>query len=105
MFFEGYEKLIIKRGTDRVPAGFIVTGPNIASQDLLFSQLSERLSTKINGPVATLRSGEASNLKMLLKKLIRDVTNQRSTEDGEEEHFSEQDVSYPSILWTLKNSH
>jgi origin recognition complex subunit 3 len=84
---------VVNRGTDKVPAGFIVTGPNIASQDLLFGQLSSRLSTEINGPVVTLRSGEASNLKMLLKKLIRDITNQRSHDEDEDGNFLEQDVS------------
>ena len=61
---------------ERLPTGFIVTGPNIASQSLLFSQLSEKLKAEINGPVVTLRSGDASNLKAILKQLIRDVTNQ-----------------------------
>ncbi|KAM3089249.1 Origin recognition complex subunit 3 [Clarireedia jacksonii] len=80
-----------EEGTDKVPAGFIVTGPNIASQDLLFGQLSSRLSTEINGPVVTLRSGEASNLKMLLKKLIRDITNQKAHDEDEVANFLEQD--------------
>ena len=78
-----------------VPAGFIVTGPNIASQSLLFTQLSERLKAETNGPVVTVRSGDAFNLKAALKQLIREATNQRSI-DGEEDegvHF-EQDVSY-----------
>jgi hypothetical protein len=71
------------RGSGSVPTGFIVTGPNIASQDLLFQQLSERLKAEINGPVVTLRSGGASNLKASLKQLIRDATNQRLNDEGE----------------------
>jgi origin recognition complex subunit 3 len=67
-----------------------VTGPNIASQGLLFQQLSVRLKEEINGPIVTLRSGDASNLKAVLKQLIRDSTNQRS-EDEDLSH--EQDVS------------
>ncbi|TVY64314.1 Origin recognition complex subunit [Lachnellula suecica] len=67
---------------ERVPASFIVTGPNIASQSLLFSQLSARLKEEINGPVVTLHSGDASNLKAVLKQLIRDVTNQASDDEG-----------------------
>lgn len=67
-----------------------MTGPNIASQDLLFQQLSLRLKEEINGPVVTLRSGDASNLKAVLKQIIRDATNQRSED---EEIFYEQDVS------------
>ncbi|KAF4625210.1 hypothetical protein G7Y89_g12957 [Cudoniella acicularis] len=65
----------------RVPACFIVTGPNIASQSTLFQQLSGRLKTEIDGPVVTLRSGDAMNLKAVLKQLIRDATNQRSEDD------------------------
>lgn len=87
---------------DIVPAGFIVTGPNIASQSLLFKQLSERLKEKFNGPVVTLRSGDASNLKAALKQLIRDATNQRSTDEEEEEEEVpfEQDVS--KRIWLLQ---
>ncbi|TVY35860.1 Origin recognition complex subunit [Lachnellula subtilissima] len=66
---------------ERVPASFIVTGPNIASQDLLFKQLSARLKKEINGPIVTLRSGDASNMKAVLKQLIRDATNQRSEDE------------------------
>ena len=83
---------------DTVPAGFVVTGPNIASQSLLFNQLSERLKTEINGPIVTLRSGDVSNLKASLKQLIRDATNQRSTDDKEEGVPVEQDVS--AIFWS-----
>lgn len=75
-----------------MPAGFIVTGPNIASQSLLFSQLSERLKGEINGPVVTIRSGDASNLKAALKQLIRDATNQRFTIDEDEVVEYEQNV-------------
>jgi len=85
-----------KRGTGKVPTGFIVTGPNIASQSLLFKQLAQRLRTEINGPVVILRSGDASNLKAALKQVIRDATNQRATDDDEGVSF-EQDV-YVSIL-------
>ncbi|QSZ35080.1 hypothetical protein DSL72_007944 [Monilinia vaccinii-corymbosi] len=58
---------------------------------LLFEQLSTRLSNEINGPVVTLRSGESSNLKVLLKKLIRDVTHQKSSGEHEDDNFLEQD--------------
>ncbi|CCD45497.1 similar to origin recognition complex subunit 3 [Botrytis cinerea T4] len=80
-----------ERSIGKVPAGFIVTGPNIASQGLLFEQLSTRLSNEFNGPVVTLRSGESSNLKALLKKLIRDVTHQKSNGEDENDNFLEQD--------------
>ena len=78
-----------------VPAAFIVTGPNIASQSLLFSQLSERLKGEINGPVVTICSGDASNLKAALKQLIRDATNQKTTGDKKDEAWpSKQDVCF-----------
>jgi origin recognition complex subunit 3 len=81
-----------------VPAGFIVTGPNIASQSVLFNQLSERLKTEINGPIVTLRSGDASNLKAALKQLIRDATNQRSTDEEDEGVPFEQEVRVMFLL-------
>jgi origin recognition complex subunit 3 len=83
-----------------VPAGFIVTGPSIASQSFLFRQLSERLKTEINGPVVILRSGDASNLKAALKQLIRDATNQRSIDDEEDAVSFEQGVSVPFLNTT-----
>jgi origin recognition complex subunit 3 len=85
-----------------VPAGFIVTGPNIASQGFLFNQLSERLKEEINGPVVTLRSGDASNLKTTLKQLIRDATNQRCTDDEENEGvLSDRDVRFLFIPFLI----
>lgn len=73
-----------------MPTGFIVTGPNIASQGLLFQQLSERLKSEINGPVVILRSGGASNLKASLKQLIRDATNQRAADEYEGVSFEKE---------------
>lgn len=80
------------RGGAKVPTGFICTGPNIASQSLLFKQLSARLGADINGPVVNLRSGDASNLKAVLKQIIRDATNQKSSDD-DEDMSAEKDVS------------
>lgn len=74
-----------------------MTGPNIASQGLLFEQLSERLKLEINGPVITLRSGGASNLKAALKQIIRDATNQKVTDEDEGSSF-EKDVRIPCFL-------
>jgi origin recognition complex subunit 3 len=60
---------------------------------MLFNRLSERLKEEINGPVVTMRSGDASNLKAALKQLIRAATNQKSADDEEEEGISfQQDV-------------
>jgi origin recognition complex subunit 3 len=74
-----------------------VTGPNIASQSLLFKQLSMRLKAEINGPIVVLGSGDASNIKSVLKQLIRDATNQRPSEDDEGVPSSEQDVGNPCL--------
>ncbi|KAH6646418.1 origin recognition complex subunit [Truncatella angustata] len=68
---------------DKIPSGFIVTGANIASQELLFEQLSETLQDHADAKVVRLRSADASNLKAALKKIIHDVTA-RATEDGDD---------------------
>ena len=80
-----------------LPTGFIATGPNIASQSLLFKQISTRLKLQVNGPVVTVRSGDVSNLKAALKQIIRDATNQKGM-DEDEEPIVEQDVSYAAHL-------
>jgi len=67
----------------KIPSGFIITGPNIASQDLLFEQLSEALRCEAGSPVVCLRSGDASNLRGVLRKIIRDIISKDST-DGED---------------------
>ncbi|KAI1143434.1 origin recognition complex subunit 3 N-terminus-domain-containing protein [Hypoxylon sp. FL0543] len=66
--------------TGKISSAFIITGPNLASQDLLFEQLSEALQLQVDAQVVRLRSGDASNLKAVLKKIIRDVTA-RETDD------------------------
>lgn len=70
----------------KMPAALIVTGPNIASQDLLFEQLAERLGHDVApGRCVRLRSAEAPNLKATLKKIIRDVTRQVVSDDDDGE--------------------
>ncbi|KAL2018872.1 hypothetical protein VTK56DRAFT_297 [Thermocarpiscus australiensis] len=69
--------------TGKIPAGFIITGPNIASQDLLFEQLAETLCTAAQARFVRLRASEAPNLKAALKKIIRDATAAPS--DGEDD--------------------
>ncbi|KAI2629738.1 origin recognition complex subunit 3 N-terminus-domain-containing protein [Hypoxylon sp. NC1633] len=64
----------------KIPSAFIITGPNLASQDLLFEQLSETLQLQVDAKVVRLRSGDASNLRAVLKKIIHDVTA-RETDD------------------------
>jgi origin recognition complex subunit 3 len=74
----------------------IVTGPNIASQELLFSQIAESLRSNAQRTVITLRSGDATNLKAVLKKLIRDATNQKEDE-GEDAQIVQKDVSFQTF--------
>jgi origin recognition complex subunit 3 len=66
---------------DRIPSAFIITGPNIASQDLLFEQLSETLQSldeTTPSKFVRLRSSDATTLKSTLKKIIRDATSKPS---------------------------
>ena len=76
-----------------------MTGPNISSHSLLFKQLSKRLETEIDGPNVILRSSDATNLKAVLKQLIRNATNQRSGHGDEEGLSSQQDVCNHELLW------
>ncbi|RGP75437.1 origin recognition complex subunit 3 [Fusarium longipes] len=69
---------------DRIPSAFIITGPNIASQDLLFQQLSETLQQTTSSKFVGLRSSEASTLKATLKKVIRDVTAKVSDDEDDD---------------------
>jgi origin recognition complex subunit 3 len=83
---------------NRIPSAFIVTGPNIASQDLLFEQLSETLQAHTKANAVRLRSGDASNLKAVLKKIIHDVTATESDDqDDLEGAVSRQVISIPGV--------
>lgn len=77
---------------DKIPSGFIVTGANIASQELLFEQLSENLEEKADAKVVRLRSADASNLKASLKKIIHDVTTRTIEGDDDLEVAVGRDV-------------
>lgn len=55
-----------------------MTGPNIASQELLFNQLLSHLKSQSDGVAVVLRSGDAPNLKTALKKIIREATNAKA---------------------------
>ena len=79
--------------SEKIPAAFIITGPNLASQQLLFEQLAESLRDSSPAKIVCLRSAEAPNLKTTLKKIIRVAT---STVGGDEEDLEVsvgQDVS------------
>lgn len=65
----------------QVPAGLIVTGPNIATKDLLFAQIADHLRSDSHTTTVILRSGDAPNLRTVLKKLIRDATNHKAEDE------------------------
>lgn len=68
---------------DKIPSAFIITGPNIASQNLLFEQLSESLQSSSQSKFVRLRSSEASTLKAALKKTLRDVMDDDELDAGD----------------------
>ncbi|PHH72528.1 hypothetical protein CDD80_4480 [Ophiocordyceps camponoti-rufipedis] len=61
-------------GTEQIPSAFIITGPNLGSQELLFEQLSERLRRLSGSKFVWLRSSDVTTVKAALKKTIRDAT-------------------------------
>lgn len=61
---------------EKLPTGLILAGPNIAGHAKLFDQLAARVALENVGPVVILRSGHASNLKTVLKQLIKAATSQ-----------------------------
>ncbi|KAI1263112.1 origin recognition complex subunit 3 N-terminus-domain-containing protein [Xylariaceae sp. FL1019] len=69
----------------KVPSAFIVTGPSLASQDLLFEQLSDTLQEKASSVVVRLRSSDAANLRTVLKKIIRVFLSRDCGDDDEQE--------------------
>ncbi|KAF5661128.1 origin recognition complex subunit 3 [Fusarium circinatum] len=84
-----FAKDAVTESGDRIPSAFIITGPNIASQDLLFQQLSETLQQTTSSKFVGLRSSEASTLKATLKKIIRDVTAKASTDEEDDLEVSD----------------
>lgn len=84
------------RHKEQIPAGLIVTGPNIASQELLFGQLATHLRSATDNIVVTLRSGDAPNLKTVLKKVIRDAASSKPDPDDDGQILSQKDVCSPS---------
>ncbi|KAF3940932.1 hypothetical protein ABW19_dt0204075 [Dactylella cylindrospora] len=71
---------------DKLPTGLILTGPNIASHGLLFDQIESRIrSVDKHGRVAILTSKDSSNLKNVLKKVIRSITELHEGFDDEDD--------------------
>ncbi|KAM0483516.1 hypothetical protein ACHAPX_002007 [Trichoderma viride] len=90
---------------DNIPSAFIITGPNIASQDLLFAQLSDSLQKSSPSKVIRLRSSEATNLKNALKKIIQDATSKTLVVDGEEDLQLRQGSSRRYLPYDLEALH
>ncbi|KIE01886.1 origin recognition complex subunit, partial [Metarhizium majus ARSEF 297] len=76
-------------GIDQIPSAFVVTGPNIASQGLLFEQLSETLGQRSASRFVRLKSSEAVTLKAALKKTIRDAMAMTGDAEDEEMQIDE----------------
>lgn len=77
----------------KIPSAFIITGPNVASQDLLFEQLSETLHHEAGARVVRLRSGDASNLRAVLRKIIHVIASGASADGDELDLTTSKDVS------------
>lgn len=67
-----------------IPTGLIIAGPSIASHGPFFSRLGQKIRNDTDSAYAVLTSGESSNLKTLLKNLIRKITS-RAEDDEEDE--------------------
>ncbi|KAK4449482.1 origin recognition complex subunit 3 N-terminus-domain-containing protein [Podospora aff. communis PSN243] len=68
---------------EKIPAGFIITGPNIAGQELLFEQIGEEL-VEGGARMVRVRSGEGANLKAVLKKIVREAGRFGSEDEDED---------------------
>ncbi|KAK4192710.1 origin recognition complex subunit 3 N-terminus-domain-containing protein [Podospora australis] len=60
----------------RIPAAFVIAGPNITSQDLLFEQLAEALEEK-GTRFVRLVAAEVGNLKGALKRIVQEGSRRR----------------------------
>jgi origin recognition complex subunit 3 len=69
-----------------IPTGLIVAGPSIASHGPFFARLGQKIKTDTNSTYIVLTSGESTNLKTLLKNLIKKVTSH--VEDDEDEDLN-----------------
>ncbi|KAG9255112.1 origin recognition complex subunit 3 N-terminus-domain-containing protein [Emericellopsis atlantica] len=91
---------------DKIPSAFIITGSNLASQNLLFEQLSESLQAASKSKFVRLRSSEAVSLRAMLKKIIREVTDGKSDSAGEDLQMnSGQDIRRQYLDYDLEALH
>ncbi|PGH33633.1 origin recognition complex subunit 3 [[Emmonsia] crescens] len=69
----------------RIPAGLITLGSNLSSMGRLLDRLHEQMQYDATGQVVALDSGDASNLKTVLKHIIRSGTSVTNDVDGDRE--------------------
>ncbi|PGH10089.1 origin recognition complex subunit 3 [Blastomyces parvus] len=68
----------------RIPAGLITLGSNLSSIGRLLDRLHRQMQSAATGPVVALDSGDASNLKTVLKHIIRSSTSAVNDMDGDQ---------------------
>ncbi|EWC46013.1 hypothetical protein DRE_04806 [Drechslerella stenobrocha 248] len=81
---------IQKAGPDvygqKIPTGLVLTGPNIAAHGALFQQIESHIQTVDRlGRVAILTSKDSTNLKNVLKKAIKSITEIHDGFEDEDE--------------------
>lgn len=69
----------------------------MASQDLLYEQLSESLQSQADSLVVRLRSSDVSNLRSTLTKIIQNATSKGAPDDEDQELTTSRDVRQYSI--------
>ncbi|PGG99415.1 hypothetical protein AJ79_08531 [Helicocarpus griseus UAMH5409] len=73
----------------RIPAGLITLGSNLSSMGRLLDRLHGQMQSNCTGQVVALDSGDASNLKTVLKHIIRSATNDGGGIDGNRESLTD----------------
>ena len=68
---------------DGLPAGFLLAGPSIAAHSLIFQQLEERSRDEAGSIFIPVSSSDGSNLKTLLKAIIKSGTSQKRFDEDE----------------------
>ena len=67
-----------------IPAGLIVAGPSIASHGPFFARLGRKITDDTDSAYVVLTSGESSNLKTLLKNMIKKITSRTEDDDDDD---------------------
>lgn len=74
----------------------------MASQDLLYEQLSESLQSQADSLVVRLRSSDVSNLRSTLTKIIQNATSKGAQDDEDQELTTSRDVKQYSTPLQLQ---